>query len=466
MSKLDRFIHRPTGCAPRATMLLIFAFVAALVLLDGHSAALPLVVAQDAKQPPSKQPPSEKPPKKPSKKTDGGKKGELPQFEILPVDPPKTPGKPGDKPTKPKGNDKGDLKPTKPEKPAKGAFKPLPDDPNLPEGTCPMCLGATFVPHAKRLPYVHVEGDRAPAIAMVVPWQFCPQCQSDRDPQELIDLEKARLANAGVTHLEWEKRMGMPLVRVETRHNTLHCQMSPDVARRQGEAVEAAIAYIQSKTRSCFLTPTRPSTHEFVYLWDKETYLKSIEICRNVEEFRRGEDWHLYPKLACFNGTTTTVANAAEGKSAPPEHLVVSQTALWNITKATNGHAKDWLDVGFAYHTEYAVKNKVLIEYVRYQLNDTRLGPNWASEARKMAGENKLVRWNDLLDSDLVAWNPPHHVTAFATVSFLMQDPVRFAKFTVLIRDGVSAQEALPKIYGRPLDQLEALCGKWILSSG
>ena len=76
------------------------------------------------------------------------------------------------------------------------------------------------------------------------------------------------------------------------------------------------------------------------------------------------------------------------------------------------------------------------------------------------------MRWNDLLDSDLTAWNPPHHVTAFATVSFLMRDPVRFAKFTVLIRHGETAQEALPKIYGRSLEQLEALCGKWILSDG
>jgi hypothetical protein len=47
-----------------------------------------------------------------------------------------------------------------------------------------------------------------------------------------------------------------------------------------------------------------------------------------------------------------------------------------------------------------------------------------------------------------------------------MKDPVRFAKFTVLIGRGVSAQEALPKIYGRPLEQLEAMCGKWILTSG
>ncbi|MEX2187568.1 MAG: hypothetical protein WD875_12270 [Pirellulales bacterium] len=453
MSKRLHDSNRPTGCAPRATMFLAAALVATLCLSGQHSATLPQAFAQNAKQPPTKQPPVKKP---------TGEKNDLPEFEIIPNDPPKSPAKPDAKPTPPKG--KGDLKPTKPTKPAKVEFQPLPADPNLPEGTCPMCLGTTFVPHTKRLPYVHVEGDRVPPIAMVVPWQFCPQCQADRDPQELIDLEKARLANAGVTHLEWEKRLGIPLVRVETRHNTLHCQMTPDVARRQGEAAEAAIAYIQSKTRSCFLTPTRPPTHEFVYLWDKPTYLKANNICRNIEEFRRGQDWHLYPDLACFNGETTTVGNALEGKSAPPEHLVISQTAVRNIAVATKFHAKDWLDIGFAYHTEFAVKNKVLMEYVRYQLSDTRLSPNWASEARKMAGENKLVRWKDLFDSDLVAWNPPHHVTAFATVSFLMQDPVRFAKFTVLIANGQSAQEALPKIYGHSLDQLEALCGKWILS--
>lgn len=458
MSKLDRKSNRPLGCGSRAAMTVVAALAAALVWQSRPAAILPTAAAQDAKQPPAKKKPSE------------GTKQPPPQFEIIPLDPPEeSKPRPDTKPapkTPPKGSGKGDLKPTKPTKPDRGAFRPLPDDPNLPEGTCPMCLGVGVVPHTKRLPYVHVEGDRPPAIAMAVPWQFCPQCQAERDPQELVDQEQARLADAGATHVEWEKRMGVPLVRVETRHNTLHCQMSPDMARRQGEASEAAIAYIQTKTRSCFLTPMRPTTHQFLYLWDKDTYVKAINVCRNVDEFRQAQDWHLFPQLACFNGTTTTVGNAAEGKIVPPEHLVISQTALWNISHATNGQAQDWLDIGFAYHTEYAVKNKVLMEYVRYQLNETRLGPNWANEARKMAGENKLVRWKDLFDSDLVAWTPPHHVTAFATVSFLMRDPVRFAKFNVLIRNGVLAQEALPKIYGLPLDRLEMLCGKWILQGG
>lgn len=258
--------------------------------------------------------------------------------------------------------------------------------------------------------------------------------------------------------------MGMKLVRVETRHLTLHCQMTPDIARRQGEAAEAAVAYIQSKTKSCLLTATRPQTYNFVYLWDKATYHKSIEICRNLPEFKQAQDWHLFPQLACFNGDGLTVGNASEGKLAPPEHLVISQVALWNIGVANGGLGKGWLDVGFAYHTEYAVKNKVLMEYVKYQLNEARLGPNWASEAKKMAGASKLIRWRELFDSDLVAWTPAHHVTAFATVSFLMRtDAVRFAKFNILIREGATADEALEKIYGRPIDQLEAMCGKWIL---
>ncbi|RIK75555.1 MAG: hypothetical protein DCC68_20990 [Planctomycetota bacterium] len=462
------------------------ALVATWIAADVHH-GLPRAFSQEAQpapnnqppknQPPKNQPPKNQPPKKqPPVEQVPGDKGDLPQFEIIPDGPAAPDAEKPDaekpdakkpdakKPVPPKGQPA--PKPTKPEKRGKGTFQPLPEDPNLPAGTCPMCLGTTFVPHAKRVPYVHVENDRAPPIAMVIPWQFCPQCSAERDPQELVDQEQARLANAGATHLEWEKRMGMKLVRVETRHNALHCQMTPDVARRQGEASEAAIAYIQASTKSCFLTPLRPSTHEFLYLWDKATYTKSIGICRNIDEFKGGEDWHLYPQLACFNGGLTTVGNAAEGKQAPPEHLVISQVAVWNIGHATNGRAKHWLRIGFAYHTEYAVKNKVLMEYVKYQLNETRLGPNWANEARKMAGEGKLVRWRDLFDSDLQAWNPPHHVTAFATVTFLMRsDPVRFAKMNVLIRGGATAQEAIEKIYGRPIDQMEALFQKWVANS-
>lgn len=460
MFKRNRNSQRPSGYVPRAAAFCALAAVVAAGMAFGTFDGLPMALSQEAAPAPKKQAPKKQPP---------GAKGDLPQFEIVP-DAPAAPEKDqpdAKKPPPPKGQPTPKPgKPAKPDKRAKDAFQPLPEDPNLPAGMCPTCLGTTFVPHAKRLSYVHVENDRAPPIAMVVPWQFCPQCSAERDPQELVDQEQARLANAGVTHLEWEKRMGLKLVRVETRHNALHCQMTPDVARRQGEASEAAIAYIQGSTRSCFLTPMRPSTHEFLYLWDKATYVKSIGICRNIDEFKGGEDWHLYPELACFNGELTSVANAAEGKQAPPEHLVISMTAQWNISHATNGRAKHWLKIGFAYHTEYAVKSKVLMEYVKYQLNETRLGPNWANEARKLAGEGKLVRWRDLFDSDLQAWNPPHHLTAFATVAFLMRtDPVRFAKVNVLIRDGASAQEAIEKIYGKPIDQMEGLFQKWVAKS-
>jgi hypothetical protein len=393
---------------------------------------------------------------------------ELPMFEIVPDDEspddekkpeakPKPEKKPEAKP-KPKGDPK--AKPGK--KPAAPAIPPgLGPDPLLPEGTCHVCLGTGFVPLSSRVPYVHLEGSRHPGAAACVPWQFCPQCQTDREIAELVEAEATRLQTAGATHLEWEKRMGMKLALVEARHLTLHCEMSADKARKQGEAAEETIAYIQKKTRGVFLTPTRCNTFEYLFLWDKPSYLKSIEVCKNIDEFKGNEDWHLFKDVIGYGGQLTKVGNANAGKQYPPEHMIVSATAARQISTATGGKIGDCLGYGFAYHCEHAVKGKILISYVRYTLNDAKFSPDWPAEAKKLYAERKFPTWESLFASDLRDWSPAQHVGAFTVTTFLMQDPVKFAKMAFLVQNGSSPTAAVEKMYGKTIDELQQLCGRW-----
>lgn len=450
---------------------------AVLALADDDDGGFEIVPDEpakpDDKKPADKKPADKKPEAKPDDEAmpdapaeDAGDEG-APDKKPKSTKPEKGPAKkPTAKPaTKPVT--KPSAKPTAGgKKPAKPKLVDAKPDPLLPD-ICPVCLGCGYIPFSPRPAYVHMEGEPAPKPESFVPWHFCPKCQGERDPSELVAVEAGRLQNGSSTHANWEKKLGMKLVLVQTRHCTLHCQMTPEVAKRQGQGCEAAIEYIQRMTKSCFLTPPRPDNYEFLYLWDQASFNKAIPVCRGEPEFQGIEDWDLITKTAGFNGQLSQVANALEGKNRPPEHTVISNTAVRCIALATGNKAPQWMTYGFAYHTEFAVTTKILNTYVAYRVNDEKLGQDWPAEARKFVRERSMIGWKDIATLALADWNPKHHVAAFAMVSFLMKtDPVKFAKVGVLIKGGTEPSEAIEKMYGKPIDQLEAACNKWILTTG
>jgi hypothetical protein len=411
-----------------------------------------------------------KPAGKKGEKKETAPKGDLPSIEIepLPEKPadtepadPKTPEKPPKKPPT------GEKKPPTKKPPVKKPPRDEDADPDAPpDADCATCLGTGTVPVAKRVPYVHVEGDRPPTAAFCVPWAFCPKCQPGRDAAELVELEAQRLQNVGASHLAWEKLSKLPLVRVETRHFTMHAQMTPDLARKQGVAAENLITHLQQITRSTVLTQTRPPSFELLYVWDDPTYIKMINICKTMEEFRNVQDWDLVSKTLSFEGRLGEVANAKKGGPTPPEHFITSTVGLHQINAATHGHGKDWLEVGFAYYCENALLNKILIQYVDYQINETHLGPNWINETKKYASEGKLIPWDDMMDVQVRDWRPQHHLTAFSSVTFLMRtDPRRFTRYVVAVGKGQDQRAALEQIYGRSLKEIEALYRRGIAAA-
>lgn len=331
-----------------------------------------------------------------------------------------------------------------------------------PEGRCAICRDTRFAPFEKFQPYYHVEGQKAPKPEACVPWRFCPACSADQDIQDLVTQEAERLKTAGEKHKEWEGRTKLAMVRVETRHVTLHAEMPLQLAARQGEAAEALTRHLQTLTKSVVLTPSRPQTFDLVILWDTPGYQRFVQTAKNLPEFAGTEDWDLILQVAGFAGNGVKVYNAFRNQQTPCEHMTISQVAEHQIYMATDRRCKSWLGVGFPYYCEFALKRKNLVSRVKYMLGERPLGDNWNTELKRAAAARKLRPFEDMFPLDLRDYQPADHLMCFSMVSYLIRsNPEAFVRFVLLIRDGKEDKEALETAYGVTIQQLQGEWEKW-----
>jgi hypothetical protein len=242
-----------------------------------------------------------------------------------------------------------------------------------------------------------------------------------------------------------------------------HCDLPVDMARRQGQAAETIAAYLQKQTQSVYLTQSRPGKYEQVYVWDKPKYLKMIDLCKSIEEFKGIGDWHLLTQCGGFSGRITAIDNAEEGDPLPPEHSTVSRFGMRNVGIASGYKAGDWLDCGFAYCCEYSVLNTVRVHYIDYQVNETRLADDWMVEARRHAQMQKIRKWEEMTRMPLQSWSSVEHLSAFTYVAYLFRtDPRKFCLMCLAIREGQGDVQAIESVYGKPIDELQRACYKWL----
>ena len=252
-------------------------------------------------------------------------------------------------------------------------------------------------------------------------------------------------------------------MRVESRHVAHHCDLPVDMSRRQGQAAEAIAAYLQKQTQSVYLTQSRPAKYEQLYVWDKPKYLKLIDVCKSIEEFKGVGDWHLITQCGGFSGSITAIDNAEEGDPLPPEHTTVSRFGMRNVGIASGYKAGDWLDCGFAYCCEYSIMNKVRVHYIDYQVNETRLADDWMVEARRHAQMQKIRKWEEMTRIPLQNWSSVEHLSAFAYVAYLFRtDSRKFCLMCLAIREGQGDVPAIESVYGKPIEELQKGCYKWL----
>jgi hypothetical protein len=300
--------------------------------------------------------------------------------------------------------------------------------------------------------YVHLEGERGPQPEDAVRYRYA---DPDKDPAPLVEAERERLKTANQRHQMWEQKIGYPLVRVETHHVEVHAQLSPVEARRVGISLEALKMHLQKITGNLVLTPLRVNVDELVIVMGKIQYLNLLKILEEMYAGRLGESWHLMPEVS--GGTLDRTMFFYQDANKPaPSHMAVFGAAAKSIRKAAGGKCPYWLREGFAAYCEFAVLKANAVHSVRYQVNDPRLGGDWASTARRLAAAGQLVPWWEMFSKDLRDYQLVHYVQAYAMVAYLfVPTPEKFLDFLEQLRSGRDSKAALEAAYGQTVEKLE-----------
>jgi hypothetical protein len=219
-------------------------------------------------------------------------------------------------------------------------------------------------------------------------------------------------------------------------------------------------ARLQADTKSTVLCQTRPDTHELVILWDDPTYLKLVDLMAGPNP---SQDWQSARKAGGVVSRNRCLFNARGGRSAPPEDMALSQFAHMLMIEATHAKAPPWLNEGFADYCENLILQRNLCHSIKYEMNEVRFGLNWNSEIRKYAQQGKLKPWDQIFPLDLIGLKALDYLTCYSMVCFLAKDPERFTKFVVEVRGGVPPPQALERVYGKSIKDLQAMWAQWTL---
>ncbi|WP_425615600.1 hypothetical protein NA78x_005525 [Anatilimnocola sp. NA78] len=338
-----------------------------------------------------------------------------------------------------------------------------------PKNDCPDCGGLGFLPLKNRRPYFHVEGQPAPKAADAVPHRFCPKCQANRNQQELVDEQTARLKTARDSHQKWEKETNLQLTRVETRHVVVHTQMPSPECVKMAQGFENLVGHLQNLTGSMELTCTRPESYEqmcFVGSEPYEHFRSVMEKLYSLEE--RGPSWSVGRGLVAFDHTLMAFfyETPQTMKLRPPVHGVCFMGGRKQLNVATNYRAPRWLSEGFAEYCEFAALKKNLWRSV-YNQNEGPKPGDWVSQLRELFAANRLRPWVEQTIRQLEDWDARDYLQSFGMVAFLLQtEPKKFLRCTRQLKAGVVAEKALEEAYETSIAKLDTEFGRWLQAGG
>lgn len=334
---------------------------------------------------------------------------------------------------------------------------------------CEDCAGLGFLPLKNRKPYYHIEGQVAPKAADAAPHRFCPKCQPDKKDQELVDQQTERLKTALDGNKQWEKETGSPLVRIETRHVTIHAQMPMPECIQMGQGFENYAAHVQNLTGTMELTRTGPENYEIVCLLGQENYERFrtvLEKLWTVEE--RGPAWSQSRGIAAFDHQKLPFfyESIQTMKQRPPAHGICFMGGRRQLYVATNYRASRWLAEGYAEYSEFVGMKKNLWRTI-YNLNPGPEPGDWVSQVRQLAATKQLRPWEEQMKRDLADWDARDYLQTFGMVTFLIQsEPKKFLSLTRKLRAGAEEVAAIEEAYGKPIAKLEPDCTKWLIAGG
>ncbi len=348
-----------------------------------------------------------------------------------------------------------ELPPLKaPEKKAEPASKPE-AKPEAKPAFCTQCLGTGFLPSAPKA-YVHLPNE--PLIAAnAIPWKHCSKCGASRDAKELLETEANRLSKSTDQYKNWEQRLGMKFLPVDTHHATIYSQLPLPQAKAVGDALEQLTAHLQTVTKVTLLTGARPDSQEIFLLSDNGNFTKFIDV---MTAGRPAEEIALAKK--CTSITNAKVAVMFFNPTPNEDKAVFALAKMMILEAFGTARAPDWLVEGFSSYCENAVTKKNLCYSIQYEFNQVKFGQNWNADVAKLARDGQLRKWDEIFVLSMIGLKAREYITCYSMVGFLMKlDGAKFARMVVNIRDGMDSQKAMEKAYGRSVGELQGLWAAW-----
>lgn len=334
---------------------------------------------------------------------------------------------------------------------------------------CEDCGGLGFLPLKNRKPYFHVEGMPSPKAADAVPHRYCPKCQPDKKDEDLAAEQTERFKTALDGHKKWEKETNFQLVRIETRHVTVHAQMPLAECRDIGQGFENYAAHVQNLVGTMELTRTSPDKYEIMCLLGQpafEHFRTVMEKLYTAEE--RGEMWSTTRGVRAVDHFLIPFFQEEQQflKQRPPAHGVTFMAGRKQLYVQTGNRAPRWLAEGYAEYSEYVGLKKNLWHTV-YNQNPGPTPGDWVGQVRQLAAGGQLRPWPEQMTRDLRDWDVRDYLQTFGMVTFLIQsEPKKFLRYTRNLRTGQEDAKALEEAYGKTIAQLEPECAKWIVANG
>lgn len=341
------------------------------------------------------------------------------------------------------------------------------DDAARPSNNCPRCGGSGRVPLKEAQPFVWVEGASEPRAAAAIGEQACPVCQTEPQTEQIAAEKQQQIDGALANHRQWEERTGWQLTCVLTRHAAIHTQVTAAQAKSVGTAIEQLMLHLQRITSSLALTPTRPDQYEQILLWERPAWDKFREVMETLYTPQQlGESWRSARQMNSYDHYVTQhlYETAETIRQRPLTCGPVFLAARRQIERATGRHASLWLTEGFAAYGDRAV-HKVNRWYTLYSQDQTPPTGDWLAEARKLAARAQLRSWPQILQRELRDWQPADYAQTLGMTAFLLEsEPAKFVDFVRRLATGEPDTSALEDAYQQPMDRLEQLCSRWLLT--
>lgn len=333
-----------------------------------------------------------------------------------------------------------------------------------PSADCPRCGGLGVIPQEGTRPLVWITGQPLPRPETFLDEQDCPICTGGTP----LSVEQARQQIEAVQQRNqlWSERTGWRVVSVATRHAAVHGQLTPSQARSVGQALEALTLHLKAVTGTLVLTPTRPTTFEMFFLWERsgwDRFRSVLEKLYTLEqlgaEWAPARDYNAYDHAEIPHWYETP--QSVRGR--PPSCGAVFLTARRQLILATARRAPFWLREGFAAYGDYRCHGSNRW----YSVYDVRRLPvgDWMAEARRAAAEDRLRPWEEVFHRELRDWEWLDHVQTLAMTAFLLEtQPSRFLELVRRLRMGEALEPALTTAYRRSTTELAQQCSRWLLA--